>query len=73
MQKIIKEYFGNIYSKTRKFYKDWINSLDAYNTPKSSKEKRNKLNRSIKITTRNSKFSPKKKSIEPDKFATKFY
>jgi glutamyl-tRNA reductase len=75
IQKIIRDYFENLYSNKFENLEEMDRFLDTYNHPKLNQEDINHLNRSI---TQNEieaaiKSLPKKKSPGPDEFSAEFY
>jgi hypothetical protein len=75
IQRIIRDYFENLYSNKFENFEEMDRFLDAYDHPKLKQENINHLNRSM---TENEievaiKSLPKKKSPGPDGFSAEFY
>jgi hypothetical protein len=75
IQKIIRDYFENLYSNKLENLEEMDRFLDTYDHPKLNQEDINHLNRSI---TQNEieaaiKSLPKKKSPGPDRFSAELY
>jgi hypothetical protein len=75
IQRIIRDYFENLYSNKFENLKEMDKFVDTYDHPKLNQEDSNRLNRSI---TQNEieaaiKSLPKKEKSRPDGFSAEFY
>jgi glutamyl-tRNA reductase len=75
IQRIIRDYFENLYSNKFENLKEMDKFVDTYDHPKLNQEDINRLNRSI---TQNEieaaiKSLPKKEKSRPDGFSAEFY
>jgi hypothetical protein len=75
IQKIIKDYFENLYSNKFENFEEMDRFLETFSHPKLNQEDINHLNRSItqKETEAAIKSLPKKKSPGPNRFIAEFY
>jgi hypothetical protein len=74
IQKIIRDYFKNVYSNKLENLEQMDKFLDTYDHPKLNQEDSNHLNRSVTCNEIEASIvSPHKKSPEPNGFSVEFY
>jgi glutamyl-tRNA reductase len=75
IQRIIRDYFENLYSNKFENLKEMDKFVDTYDHPKLNQEDSNRLNRSItkKEIEAAIKSLPKKEKSRPDGFSAEFY